>query len=469
MALAVALVVAGATIAEALRQAGLRAVAARDTASARTSQLYHSRVSQASTWRRDTRPGWSWRASDALAEAARLTTPARSLPDLKTETAACLTAFDIRPVSAINTGLNASHLAYSPDGRILAVAEFKVQAYLRGRVLLYDAADGTLMTTLAFTGSPLRFFQKGNQEASTMLKFSSDGQKLALGTRGGRVWLWDRSRPGDWSVTWAAHTDGVDGLAFDPTGRWLWTASYDRTVKRWDLGEGGANAPTLAVSASLPEPARDLALGSDTLWVSLLTDSVVQLDPMSLTPKVPTVRFGYRLGTSPDRTLIAGTTGHRLDLIDGAENAAVVRRFIERTDESETPPAVDSISFGRRGTLLAGFYQDRHVRVWDIATGRIMAHFPVGGDGIGCAAFSPGGDRLAVTDHYRVMIYEIRDDTVMHVTAAGLDRVHDIAWSVGDRRLAWVAALRSLGNRGGCLGRLGPPHRRPDEDRAGTG
>ena len=273
-----------------------------------------------------------------------------------------------------------------------------------------------------------------------MLRFSPDGQKLALGTRSGWVWLWDRSRPGDWSAAWAAHEDAVDGLAFDRAGRWLWTASSDGTVKRWDLGNGGRNSPPLAKSSRLPEGARDLALGPETLWVSLRSDWAVRLDPMTLMPKGPKVRLGYRLRVSPDGSMVAGATGDGLNLADAAGSGDRVRVLVERASEGGTPEEVDSVDFGRSATILAGFFRDRHVRVWDVASGRVLAQIPVGGDGIGCAAFSPSGNRLAVIDQYRVMMYEIRSDDVMHASAAGLDRIHDIAWPPGDRRLAWVAA-----------------------------
>jgi WD40 repeat protein len=419
----------------AAHQAELRSLAAREAAT----QTYYARLSQTAARRHEPRAGWSWLAINALAEAARLETPARSLPELKSEAAACLTAFDIRPVGVIDTGFNASLLAFSPDGRILAVAEFKVQSYVCGRVQLINTADGKVMATLFFTGSPLRFFQKGNQEASTTLRFSPDGQKLALGTRAGWVWLWDRSHPGDWSTSWAAHGGVVEGLAFDPAAHWLWTASSDGTVKRWDLSKGGPKGPAAAKSAPLPEGARDLAIGQDSLWISLRSDSVVRLDPMTLTPKGPSIHLGYKLGVRPDGSMVAGAAGDHVDLAGAAERGVPIRSLVKRTDEAETPPEVHSVHFGRRGTLLAGFYDDRHVKVWDVASGRQVAHFPVGGDGIGCAAFSPDGNRLAVTDHYRVMIYEIRADDAMHVTASDPDRVYDIAWSPGDRRLAWIA------------------------------
>ena len=255
------------------------------------------------------------------------------------------------------------------------------------------------------------------------------------------VWLWDRSGPGGWSASWAAHGDEVHGLAFDPGGRWLWTASDDGTVKRWDLDALGANgpAPAPAASARLPAGARDLALGPETLWVSLRSDSVLRLEPMSLASRGPGARLGYRLQVSPDGAVIAAAAGDHLDLANAAGDGSPFRTLFDGTDEAETTPEVGSVDFGRGGTILAGSYNDRHLRIWDVASGRLLARFPAGGDAISCVAFSPDGRRLAITDELRVRFYEIRDDDVMPVAAAGPNRVEDVAWLPGDRRLAWVA------------------------------
>ena len=99
LTLTLALAATSLTAAVAARQAELRRFAARDAAT----QTYYARLNQVAARRHDPRAGWSWQATEALAEAARLETSARSLPELKTEAAACLTAFDIRPVGARST------------------------------------------------------------------------------------------------------------------------------------------------------------------------------------------------------------------------------------------------------------------------------------------------------------------------------------------------------------------------------
>jgi WD40 repeat protein len=135
-------------------------------------------------------------------------------------------------------------LAFAADGKTLASSS------MDGQVKLWDIALGRELRTIGLTAG-----------AFHALAFSPDGRSLALaeyGTRPADVILWDlganqiRSRL-------AGHTDGISSLSFSVDGRILASGSLDQTMRLWDPDTGKA----LAI---LREPAgktRSLALSPD--------------------------------------------------------------------------------------------------------------------------------------------------------------------------------------------------------------
>jgi WD40 repeat protein len=157
-------------------------------------------------------------------------------------------------------GRSAGALAFSPDGRILAVGSDKVR--------LYNAATGALLETLETPDNKSWW-------KTTALSFSVDSRSLAVASREGPVRLWDLAsasvlrtfRPPprvslvalspDGKLLAAAspdsprihlwdtatgrprralegHGGGINGLLFSQDGKLLASASADSTVLLWD-------------------------------------------------------------------------------------------------------------------------------------------------------------------------------------------------------------------------------------------
>ena len=101
-------------------------------------------------------------------------------------------------------------------------------AYLQG-VEMQDASlvEATLRDTI-FTEA---------FDATWAVAVSSHGQYWAAGSQQGEVRVW-RKEGRLLHLVWQAHTDNAFALTFSPDERTLATASWDGTVKLWDLEQG---------------------------------------------------------------------------------------------------------------------------------------------------------------------------------------------------------------------------------------
>ena len=111
-------------------------------------------------------------------------------------------------------------LAYSPDGKLIALAGFR-------EVRLIDATTKQTIATLT-----------GSADAVRAVAFSHDGTRLAaaggLPARSGEVLIFDVAQR-KLLHTLRGHADCVYAAVFSPDGRALATGSYDKLVKLWDL------------------------------------------------------------------------------------------------------------------------------------------------------------------------------------------------------------------------------------------
>ena len=183
------------------------------------------------------------------------------------------------PSPVLATDNSPASVAYSPDGKTLAVGGTSVQlwdasrrtllatsalpskvyvnatSFGRSGVIAVALSDGKVSLLSASTLAPLAppFLVISGAGAAESVAFSRDGTLLATGADDGSVRLYDVADPARPRRLVTAHASGdaVYTVAFAPDGKTVADASVDNVVRLWQVtGPGSASAGLTAVDSS---------------------------------------------------------------------------------------------------------------------------------------------------------------------------------------------------------------------------
>ncbi|MDX2604101.1 hypothetical protein PV330_29330 [Streptomyces caniscabiei] len=269
--------------------------------------------------------------------------------------------------------------------------------------------EGTGNRLVSIVNAPLATPVLGHGGAVYLTSFSPDGKYLATASYDRSVRLWDvadPSRPKALGKPLTGHTSWVSSAVFAPDGRTLASAGDDGTIRMWDVRDPRApralGAPltghdgTIFLIAFSPDGKTLASVGEDRtvrLWdVSDPAHATELGAPLTgHSAPVRAVAFG------PDgKTLATGGDDNTIRLWDVADPRAP--RAVGPVLKGHTS-LVHSLAFSPDGRTLASGSSDNTVRLWDVAEprrARALGAPLTGHTGpIWSVAFSPDGSTLA--------------------------------------------------------------------------
>ena len=311
-------------------------------------------------------------------------------------------------------------LAYSPDGRLLALAGGGEMYYenpgaqvIPGKVHVRDGSTGALLRTLG-----------GHTNIITSLAFSPDGAVLATGSRDQTVKLWD-PRTGALVATLAGQPARLTSVAFDPSGARLAVGGRGG-LRVWDVGSQTlcptflANAKPVDALAYSPDGKSIATCGGS--WDYALNDAGVfawdaetgaliwtksarpqpQDGPLqSITPSNRPRRVAF----SPDgRTLAVADASGAVSLLDPT-SGKVVREFSGGTGKTLT-----ALAFSPDGRTVAVAGADTVIRLLELSTGRVLFTLRGHMAPILDVAFARDGTRLASAGTDKGAVWDLNHD-----------------------------------------------------------
>ena len=224
-------------------------------------------------------------------------------------------------------------LAFSPDGKMIALAEFR-------EARLIDAATKQTIATIPAI------------DKVRAVAFSRDGKLLAvaggLAARKGEVVIWDVDAK-KVLRTITGHADCIYAVAFSPDGKSIATSSYDKLIKLWDVNTGSE--------------------------IRTLKDHIDAVFALAFTPD--------------GKHIISGSADRSVKVWDPATG----QRLYTLSDPQD---GINTIAIDPTGKYVAAGGLDKTIRIWEIGDkdATLQASLIAHEDAILRLAWSPDGKTL---------------------------------------------------------------------------
>jgi WD40 repeat protein/class 3 adenylate cyclase len=276
----------------------------------------------------------------------------------------------------------------------------------------------------------------GPKGAGRAVAFSPDGRLLAIASQEGVVKLWNRASRQEIG-TLARLNAGAWGMAFLPNGKTLITTSFKHIVQLWDITRHQELAAGrefkghfLSVTGS-PLSTDGRTLTTQTKDHAMLWDVATR----RMTVSLPWHKGWFGAAAfSPDGTAFASAThGHTVDLW-----AVAAKRKVATLRGHKS--SIWSTAFSPDGKLLATGSDDNTVKLWDVATRQEVATLKGHRSGIYALAFSADGKLLASgSDDNTAKLWDMatRQELASFKGHAGL--VGSVVFSPDNKTLATVS------------------------------
>ena len=331
---------------------------------------------------------------------------------------------------AFRTAGSVDTLAFSPSGRMLALATTSSSGWSDYPIELWNAQ----------TGEPLATFS-GHTWIIGALAFSPDGETLISGGWNDMIKVWS-VETGEPRVTLQGHVDWVSVVAFSPDGSTLASGSSNHTIQLWDMDSQRYKTTLEAYAFHV----WGLTFSPDgQLLVSGSSEEVLIWGAHTGKLHARYQNWYGAIAFSPNgETFASGRFGGAIRLWEAHtihDHAILENRAILDTHRD----SFNSVIFSPDGETLASAGREGTILLWDVSTAQFKANISGHKEPISTLAYSPDGKTLASGSwDDTIRLWDTETNMLRHILSGHTEGVTSVAFSPDGETLAVAVVVMGL-------------------------